>query len=71
MIAGSFIGAEFTSGSISNWLSFVPRRIPVFVSKLFTIIMFSALAHGIGYWVAVVGVLAVVTGLVFRRRDVT
>ncbi len=43
MIAGSFIGAEFTSGSISNWLSFVPRRIPVFVSKLFTITVFSAL----------------------------
>ena len=30
-----------------------------------------SLAHGIGYWVAVVGVLVVVTGLVFRRRDVT
>ena len=43
MIAGSFIGAEFSSGSISNWLSFVPRRIPVFVSKLFTITVFSAL----------------------------
>ena len=43
MIAGSFIGAEFSSGSISNWLSFVPRRIPVFVSKLFTISVFSAL----------------------------
>jgi ABC-2 type transport system permease protein len=42
MIAGSFIGAEFSSGSISNWLSFVPRRIPVFVSKLFTIGVFSA-----------------------------
>ena len=43
MIAGSFIGAEFSSGSISNWLSFVPRRIPVFVSKLFVISVFSAL----------------------------
>ena len=30
-----------------------------------------SLAHGIGYWVALVGVLAVVPGLVFRRRDVT
>jgi hypothetical protein len=30
-----------------------------------------SLAHGIGFWVAVVGVLVVVTGLVFRRRDVT
>ena len=30
-----------------------------------------SLAHGIGYWAAVVGVLVVVTGLIFRRRDVT
>jgi ABC-2 type transport system permease protein len=30
-----------------------------------------SLAHGIGYWVAVVGVLAAFTGLIFRRRDVT
>lgn len=46
MIAGSFIGAEFSSGSISNWLSFVPRRIPVFGSKLLTIGVFSALFSG-------------------------
>ncbi|GAA2241934.1 hypothetical protein GCM10010401_13480 [Rarobacter faecitabidus] len=34
-IAGvSFITAEFSSGSISNWLTFEPRRMRVFFSKL-------------------------------------
>jgi ABC-2 type transport system ATP-binding protein len=36
MIGASFIGAEYSSGSISNWLTFVPRRGPVFWSKLLT-----------------------------------
>ena len=26
MVAGSFIGAEYSTGSIANWLSFIPRR---------------------------------------------
>ncbi|HEU4908447.1 MAG TPA: ABC transporter permease subunit [Propionibacteriaceae bacterium] len=43
LIAASFIGAEFNSGSISNWLTFVPRRAPVFWSKLLTMIGFAAL----------------------------
>jgi ABC-2 type transport system permease protein len=43
MIAASFIGAEYNSGSISNWLTFVPRRAPVFWSKLLTMIGFAAL----------------------------
>ena len=43
MIAGSFIGAEYSSGSIANWLSFLPRRGRVFASKLVTIAVFSAL----------------------------
>ena len=25
MVAGSFIGAEYSTGSIANWLSFIPR----------------------------------------------
>src|SRR5215217_2023772 len=32
LVAASFIGAEFTTGAIANWLSFVPRRVPVFAS---------------------------------------
>jgi ABC-2 type transport system permease protein len=44
MVAGSFIGAEYSSGSIANWLSFIPRRGQVFASKLLTVVGFSALA---------------------------
>ena len=40
--AASFIGAEFSSGSIGNWLSFVPRRNRVFVAKLLAIVGFAA-----------------------------
>ena len=43
MIAASFIGAEYSSGSIANWLTFVPRRGRVFWSKLLTMIGFAAL----------------------------
>lgn len=57
MVAGSFIGAEYTSGSIGNWLSFVPRRGPVYLSKLGTVVGFgvlvSALASGLALGVAV------------------
>ena len=42
MIAASFIGAEYSSGSIANWLTFVPRRGRVFWSKLLTMIGFAA-----------------------------
>ena len=43
MIAASFIGAEYSSGSIANWLTFVPRRGRVFWSKLLTVLGFAAL----------------------------
>jgi len=43
MIAASFIGAEYSSGSIANWLTFVPRRGRVFWSKLLTMIGFAAM----------------------------
>jgi ABC-2 type transport system permease protein len=43
MIAASFIGAEYSSGSITNWLTFVPRRGHVFWSKLLTVAGFAAL----------------------------
>lgn len=42
-IAASFIGAEYGSGSIANWLTFVPRRGQVFWSKLLTVAGFAAL----------------------------
>ena len=43
LVAASFIGAEFTTGAIANWLSFVPRRVPVFASKLITVATFALL----------------------------
>ena len=42
-IAASFIGAEYTSGSITNWLTFVPRRSHVFWSKLLAVAGFAVL----------------------------
>ena len=62
MIAGSFIGAEYSSGSIGNWLSFLPRRGRVLVSKLVTVVVFSALAS------AVATGLALLAALVLARR---
>ena len=43
MIAASFIGAEYRSGSITSWLTFVPRRGHVFWSKLLTVAGFATL----------------------------
>jgi ABC-2 type transport system permease protein len=43
MIAASFMGAEYSSGSIANWLTFVPRRGRVFWSKLLTMLGFASL----------------------------
>lgn len=34
LIGASFFGAEFSSGSIGNWLTFEPRRLRVYGSKL-------------------------------------
>ncbi|WP_375423204.1 ABC transporter permease subunit [uncultured Friedmanniella sp.] len=33
-LSASLIGAEFSSGSMANWLSFVPQRAKVYASKL-------------------------------------
>jgi ABC-2 type transport system permease protein len=44
MVAGSFIGAEYSTGSIANWLTFIPRRGQVFTAKLVIVAAFSALA---------------------------
>ena len=43
MIAASFIGAEYSSGSMTSWLTFVPRRGHVFWSKLLTVAGFAVL----------------------------
>ena len=39
LVAASFIGAEYTSGSLSNWLTFVPQRWKVFTAKAVAILL--------------------------------
>ncbi len=52
LIGASFVAAEFSSGAIGNWLTFEPRRIRVYGSKLIAA----------GLWFVPVGLL--VTGVV-------
>ncbi|MCW2811132.1 MAG: transporter permease [Friedmanniella sp.] len=43
LMGASFVGAEFGSGSLSNWLTVVPRRGQVLVSKLVALALGSGL----------------------------
>ncbi len=61
MIAGSFIGAEYSSGSIANWLSFIPRRGRVFASKLVTVLGFSAVVSALATGLALAAALVLAT----------
>lgn len=38
LVGASFIGAEYTTGSIANWLAFVPARLRVYGSKLLALV---------------------------------
>jgi ABC-2 type transport system permease protein len=59
LVAASYIGAEYSSGSISNWLTFVPRRGRVFWSKLITLIGFAALLGALSAIVVLTAALAI------------
>jgi len=61
LIGASFLGAEFSSGAISNWLTFEPRRLRVYGSKL--------LALAVGMIPLAVVVLALVLGGTFLIID--
>lgn len=59
LLAGSFVSAEFSTGSIGNWLTFAPRRVRVYLSKVLAaglaIIPVTAVAVGVvlgGSWLA-------------------
>lgn len=43
LAGSSFIGAEFSSGSVSNWLTFVPQRGRVLAAKLTALVLGSGL----------------------------
>ena len=62
LVAASFIGAEFTTGAIANWHSFVPRRVPVFASKLITVATFALLVSALAS-AFVLGMTALLTSV--------
>jgi ABC-2 type transport system permease protein len=39
LLSASSIGAEYTTGAIANWLTFVPQRLRVYASKLVAVIL--------------------------------
>jgi ABC-2 type transport system permease protein len=59
LIAASYIGAEYSSGSIANWLTFIPRRGRIFWSKLITLIGFAALLGAFGAALVLAASLAI------------
>ena len=39
LLSASMVGAEFSSGAMSNWLTFIPTRTRVYVSKLLSLLL--------------------------------
>lgn len=60
LVAASSIGAEYTSGAIANWLTFVPQRLKVFGSKLVAVVAMSAVLGAVTNF-AMLGLVAAVT----------
>jgi len=56
-LSASLVGAEFSSGSLANWLSFVPERTRVWTSKLAALVAAGAAAAALTTFVAVVAAI--------------
>lgn len=54
LLAASLVGAEFSSGSLANWLSFVPERTKVYLSKLIALVSTAAVATAVTSALAIV-----------------
>lgn len=66
LIGAGFVAAEFSSGSMANWLTFEPRRMRVYASKL--------AAAGLGMFPVVVALLSLLTAgiwLIIRQLGST
>lgn len=59
IIASSLIGADFSSGAISNWLSFIPVRWKVYVSKVVVTVVASTVVSAV-LLAGAVGVLGLI-----------
>lgn len=57
LMGASFIGAEYATGSLANWLTFVPQRYKVFASKAIAVVLGSALLGAVAVF-ATLGVTA-------------
>jgi ABC-2 type transport system permease protein len=62
LLAASSIGAEYTTGAIANWLTFVPQRLRVYGSKLVAVVLACA-AVGAAVNFAMLGLAALITRL--------
>lgn len=61
LIAASAIGAEMSSGAIGNWLTFIPRRVPVYLAKL------GAVSIVVVLWAAALQTVLVLAHVVLAR----
>lgn len=52
LISVTFVSAEFSTGAISNWLTFEPRRARVFLAKIGAVVVGVAPVVAVGYAVA-------------------
>jgi ABC-2 type transport system permease protein len=62
LVGASFIGAEYSTGSLANWLTFVPQRLRVYGSKLVAVVLASAVG-GAGASFVMLGLVALLTHL--------
>jgi ABC-2 type transport system permease protein len=60
IVASSFVGAEYTTGSMANWLTFLPRRGHVFTAKLIVVVGFAALTSALASAFAIAAPAALV-----------
>lgn len=63
LLAASSIGAEYSTGSLGNWLTFVPRREKVYAAKVAALALGSA-ALGVVAVGLMVGLAAIVTAAI-------
>jgi ABC-2 type transport system permease protein len=62
LVGASFIGAEYSTGSLANWLTFVPQRLKVYAAKLLAVVLASALGGAVANFV-MVGLVVLLTRL--------
>jgi len=60
LVGASFIGAEYSTGSLANWLTFVPRRLLVYASKVGAVLLASAAAAAVTNFL-MLGLVALLT----------